>query len=269
MNEPYEIILPEQSTEVAPVLISAPHVGTDFPEELRDKFNPEFVRYPRDTDWLVDQLYKFSSQNGITLIRAKYSRYVVDLNRAETSQRLYTDGRPETGVVPQNSFDGAPLYRNSPPSAQEVQSRLDKYHKPYYDKISSILETLQRTHPHVLFFDAHSIRRQVPRIQPEPFPDLILGDRDRTTAHPALSEAALAGLKGAGYDTEYNTPFKGGNLTQTIGKPAQGIHALQLEKSQDIYLTEGEPALHPEKAFQLSRVLEKVMLSLIPVLKGL
>ncbi len=76
-----------------PILISVPHCGVEFPGELSALYNQALIKQPDDTDWFVDQLYDFAPEIGITMITAKYSRWVIDLNRSPESRPLYSDGR--------------------------------------------------------------------------------------------------------------------------------------------------------------------------------
>ena len=90
VSQPYVVITPKVTK--VPFVLSIPHSGIDFPSELKNKYNQELIAQPDDTDWYVDQLYNFASEMGITLIRAKYSRWVIDLNRDPKSAPLYDDG---------------------------------------------------------------------------------------------------------------------------------------------------------------------------------
>ena len=80
-------ILPAD-TPTVPILISVPHCGTAFPEELIDQYNTSLLPSPDDTDWYVDRLYDFAPAMGITMITAHYSRWVIDLNRDPQSKPL-------------------------------------------------------------------------------------------------------------------------------------------------------------------------------------
>ena len=91
-----------------------------------------------------------------------------------------------------------------------------------------------------LLWDAHSIRRFVPTIQSEPFPDLILGDNDEKSADKKIIEIALSNLKNGKYEVNHNAPFKGGNITRSFGKPENNIHALQLEMAKTNYMDDDE-----------------------------
>jgi N-formylglutamate deformylase len=164
-----------------PILVSVPHCGTQFPDELRDQYNPKLIAAPDDTDWFVNTLYDFTLEMGMPMLSATYSRWVVDLNRDPESKPLYTDGRIITALCPATTFLGEPLYidERKEVSEEEQKKRVVKYYKPYHDKLSEKLGELKSQFGKVLLWDCHSIRQLVPTIRAEKFPDLILGDADR------------------------------------------------------------------------------------------
>jgi len=60
-----------------------------------------------------------------------------------------------------------------------------------------------------------------------------------------------------------NGRFKGGYITRHYGRPADGVHALQLEMVQDAYMEAAPPyAWNAERAAALGRVLERLVVSL-------
>jgi N-formylglutamate deformylase len=119
----YQLIPP--SAPGVPILLSVPHCGTAFPDEIKDEYVPELIASPDDTDWYVDRLYNFAPSLGITMIIAVLSRWVIDLNRHPESRPLYTDGRIITDLCPATTFFNQPLYRDSRPqvSASEIERR--------------------------------------------------------------------------------------------------------------------------------------------------
>lgn len=244
-----------------PLVISTPHVGTDLPEEIRRKLNPELARALPDTDWYVDQLYDFWDEIGAVLIRPRYSRYVVDLNRPTSGPQLYTDSRRQTEVIPTTSFGGVPLYEERDmPDVSERDQRIARYHLPYYQALAALIAESKAAFGKALLFDAHSIARFVPSIRPHPFPDMIVGDRDGQTTVPAVSGALRKELQDAGFDVSYNEPFKGGEITRYHGRPQEAVHAIQLEMSQDVYLSDG--ALDAKKLAHLQLVLKRALISM-------
>jgi len=231
-----------------------------------------------DTDWFVHDLYSFCQSMGITLIHATYSRYVVDLNRDPSGLILYADARTETTLVPQKTFGGESLYPDHGPDPQEIQSRVKIYYDPYHDALRSLLHELRNSHRHVLLWDAHSIKRHVPSVRAEPFSDMILGDQMGKTASPLLTQAALTSLRhpnsheggqGKSFDVQHNHPFMGGYITRHFGQCAPGIHALQLEMSQDIYMDEDGRRRDLTKEGKVATMLASTLTKLSSVLASL
>lgn len=266
-DQPYFVVPPTARDSRLPILISVPHSGTEIPPEGKTGMKREFWDSQPDTDWLVHELYGFAPSLGITLIHARYSRYLIDLNRDPAGGTLYSDGRQETSLVPRRTFSGANIYEGDPPDQREIARRVDAYHSPYYAAIDAILSDMRKEAKNVLFYDAHSIKRIVKSISPDPFPDLILGSRDSSSAAAPLIKTALDSLgHGGTYRVNHNKPFKGGQLTRHFGRPDQGFHALQLEMSQDVYLDEIKRSLHPVLGTQIRGVLQKTLLALAQTL---
>ena len=267
MNETFFIVEPKG--EKVPIIVSSPHSGVEFPDELKNHFRAELAAQPDDTDWFVHQLYNFAPELGITMIHAKYSRWVIDLNRDPHSKPLYTDGRIISELVPKTDFLGREIYVDKKflPDDAEIERRLKNYYKPYYQKIESLLQERIAQFGQVLLWDAHSIRRLVPTIQAAPFPDLILGDNDGKSANKEVIEIALNKLKAGKYEVNHNSPFKGGKITRHFGKPQTNIHALQLEMSKTNYMNDDELNFNENKANEVRKVLRPVFESLIEYLK--
>jgi N-formylglutamate deformylase len=253
-----------------PILVSVPHCGIAFPDELKKEFDPGLTRAPDDTDWFVDQLYDFAPALGISMIAARYSRWVIDLNRDPESKPLYTDGRIITALCPTTTFLGEPLYLDGRKeiSHEEQTRRRREYYLPYYERIEAELQSLLDTFGVCLLWDCHSIRRNVPTIQKENFPDLILGDADGMSASSRLIESALNSLKSSSLTLTHNHPFKGGYLTRRFGQPANHRHALQLEMSKIMYMDDSETHYHQERANVVRTLLYQTFEALIKSLQA-
>lgn len=269
MKAPYKIY--EAEGEPVPVILSVPHCGTKFPKELKDQYKPRLQRQIDDTDWYVHRLYKFVSKMGITMIKARYSRWVIDLNRDPESVPLYHDGRLITGLTPDTDFFGNSIYRKKKfiPDDAEISRRLKAYYWPYYKKTEALLEARKARFGRALLWDAHAIRAFVPTIRKERFPDTILGNNNETTAHPGLIAAALEGLSSGSYQVYHNDPFKGGHITRYFGKPQNNIHALQLEMNKILYMDDRELCYDKTRAVQMRKVLKRTLESLIATMFAL
>lgn len=244
-----------------PLLISMPHVGTEIPSALHAAFRDEALRVP-DTDWFVDRLYAAAGVRGASLLRARYSRYVIDLNRAPDSAPLYP-GASNTELCPTTGFDDAPLYRDgAAPDAAEIDRRRRAYWQPYHDALANELARLRAQHGYAILFDAHSIRSQVPRFFSGRLPDINYGTADGASCARAMQDSVWA-VDTQPYTKIINGRFKGGYITRHYGNPEQGIHALQLELSQITYMDEDRFLWDDARAAGVIPVLMRVIDSLL------
>ena len=224
-----------------PLLVSMPHVGTHLPEALRTRLTPAALALP-DTDWHLERLYDFLDAIGASVLVATHSRYVVDLNRPPDDANLYP-GQDTTGLIPVDTFHREALYLpGAAPDAAEGRERVERFWRPYHDKLAFEIARLKAAHGVAMLWDAHSIFSVLPRFFPGRLPDLNLGTADGRACAPQVA-AALETAAGAatGYQWVLNGRFKGGYITRTYGRPDAGIHAVQLELAEVAYMDEAAP----------------------------
>lgn len=241
----------------ANILVSFPHSGTALPDHIRSQMTPAGQSTP-DTDWYLDQLYEYNQLEFVNAIKANFSRYVVDLNRSPEDQPLYTDGRKLTGVVPLETFNGESIYI-TPPNFEDTSKRIEEFHTPYHAEIRKILDSMHQQKRNILLFDAHSIPRHVPSISESPFPDLILGNNNGASCDELIIDSAYIFLSNLGYKVTKNVPFSGGHITRSFGSPSSGIHSLQLEMSQDLYMDVPNKQLDHNKSLVMQKHLSELL----------
>jgi len=245
-----------------PLLVSIPHAGVWVPRSINSRLTSK-ARHLPDTDWFVDRLYQSVVEQGGGLLIANYSRYVIDLNRPPDDAALYAG--EGTGLLPEQAFDGNPLYRQEmQPDKEEVQERLQQFWMPYHEKLCTELEAVKQRFGHAVLLDAHSILSEVPRLFNGMLPDLNLGSFKGASADPGLVSASMLAL---GIDPHFSLVldgrFQGGYITRNYGCPGNGIHALQLEMAQSAYMVETPPAFHDKRAGRLLPVLQNLVDTLI------
>ncbi|WP_043689961.1 N-formylglutamate deformylase [Luteimonas huabeiensis] len=247
----------------APLLVSIPHNGTELPEAIAARLAPASRRVP-DTDWHLDRLYAFARELGASVLVPRYSRYVIDLNRAEDDASLYP-GQNTTGLCPVVRFDGEPVYLDGQaPAPDEVAERVETYWRPYHRALAEELERLRALHGRAALWEAHSIRGTLPFLFEGRLPDLNLGTADGASCASALQarlEAELAAQ--TGYDFVVNGRFKGGYITRHYGDPARGIDAVQLEISQRCYMDEDSFAWSEDRAARLQPLLRRLLATVL------
>jgi formiminoglutamase len=187
------------------------------------------------------------------VLEARYSRYVIDLNRPADDKPLYATAT--TGLYPDTLFDGRPLFRDGlAPSVQERARYLEDVWTPYHRTLQAELRRLKAEFGYALLWDAHSIRSQVPRLFDGRLPDLNLGTNSGASCNPALAARLQAVCaQQQDYSHVFNGRFKGGYITRQYGDPKAGIHAVQLELAQCTYMDETEPFGFDQKLAQPTR----------------
>lgn len=242
------------------VLVSMPHVGTLIPEDLRDGYVPRALQL-EDTDWHLDQLYRFAGTLGASVLRPHLSRYVIDLNRPPDDAPMYP-GAANTELCPTRFFSGDALYREGhAPDAAERQRRRSLYWQPYHDALAAELARIKARHGYALLWDAHSIRSEIPWLFPGRLPDLNIGTAGGASAHRSVEQAvAAAAARHAPLTSVVNGRFKGGYITRHYGVPADHVHAVQLEMCQSLYMREAPPFdVLPDAARRIQPVLNEMV----------
>lgn len=225
-----------------PLLVSIPHCGIELPDEVRSKLS-EVGLTLRDTDWHLEALYAFAKDMGASMLVAHLSRYAIDLNRAPGGESLYP-GQTTTSLCPTESFRGEPLYKpGCEPDQAEIGRRRTAYWMPYHDALRAEIERLRSIHGQVLVWEAHSIATVLPRLFDGVLPHLNLGTNDGKSCAPEVLKAVLDGVArdGGGFTHVVNGRFKGGYITRHYGQIAQGVHTIQLEMCQHLYMNEEPP----------------------------
>jgi N-formylglutamate amidohydrolase len=244
----------EFSSGQTPLLISIPHDGRDLPPEIALRMTERARELP-DTDWHVDKLYQFAKGMGAGVIKANYTRYVVDLNRASNDETLYKD-QFTTGLCPLKTFDGEDIYlQDQHVSDAERRDRVEKYWLPYHDRITSALTSIKRTFGYALLWDAHSIPSKVPLLFDGELPELNFGTNDGRSCAGDIVNAVTAEAALKAYSSVLNGRFKGGYITRQYGDPANDIHAIQLELAQRCYIIEETWSFDDDRATRLQSAL--------------
>ena len=249
----------------APLVVSMPHTGTELPEIEAGLQSTWLAR--RDADWWVDKLYGFAGDLGATVIRTSISRTVIDANRDPSGVSLYP-GQTTTELCPSTTFDGEPLYRaGSAPDEKEIARRRQTYFEPYHHALTAEIARLRRRHPAVVLYDCHSIRSRIPRLFDGELPNFNIGTNSGASCAPELTAQIEALCAETDFSRVTNGRFKGGYTTRHHGRPADGVHAVQMELACRGYMREPAevnpdnwPTPYEEKyAAPLRAVLQRIL----------
>ena len=254
----------------SPNVLGLPHTGTFVPDEIFADLNRR-GKGLNDTDGHIHTLYDGVLPDATT-VRATFHRYVVDANRDPSGVSLYP-GQNTTGLVPLTDFDGQGIWETQP-TQRQIETRQKIYHASYHAALQAELERVRNLHGIAILFDCHSIRSGIPFLFDGTLPDFNIGTNLGTTCAPEIETITQDICAAAeGYSSITNGRFKGGWTTRHYGRPADGVHAIQMELAQNSYLLkEAAPwSYDAPKAERLRVHLAEIMTKLAilaPTLKG-
>ncbi len=238
-----------------PLLISVPHDGREIPADIAACMTAAGRAMP-DTDWHVARLYDFARDMGAAIIVARYSRYVVDLNRPPDNHALYP-GRLATGLVPERTFAGGTIYADN--HVPDASARAERYWQPYHARIVTALTEIRETFGYALLWDAHSIASRVPALFNGELPVLNLGSYSGKSCAANIADAVETVAMDSRYSAVRDGRFTGGYITRNFGRPEDGVHALQLELAQRAYMDERTRAFDGTRATRLRATLRHML----------
>lgn len=253
----------------APLVLDSPHSGVDYPEDFRPAVDLAVLRRAEDTH--VEKLYDFAPSLDVAWIEALFPRSYLDANRdlTELDVGLLADDWPEPlatdpvvlskvrlgkGLVWRCTDEGLPIYDRQL-TAGEVRQRIERCWRPYHAAVAQAIEAAHARHGYSIHLNCHSMPAVAASHATE-FPglvhaDFVIGDRDGTSAAPALSQLVCEVLRGFGYDVAYNHPYKGVELVRRYGDPARQRHGIQVEVNRKLYMD--EETLEPNAGFETLR----------------
>ena len=218
----------------SPVVLGLPHTGAGLPDAVRAALNGRGLELA-DTDWHVERLYA-DLLPGATTVRARFHRYVVDANRDPDGSSLYP-GRATTDLIPVTDFDGEPIWHvGREPDDAATRSLVRAWHAPYHRALAREIDRVRERHGVAILYDCHSIRSVVPRLFDGRLPDLNVGTDGGATCDARVEAAVVGAARASGLSWVLNGRFRGGWTVRRHGRPADGVHAVQMELAQSSYL---------------------------------
>lgn len=221
----------------APLVVTMPHTGTDLVGGIEARLESPWLAR-KDADWWVDKLYDFAGSLGATVIRTSISRTVIDVNRDPSGISRYP-GQATTELCPTTTFDGELLYRAGyAPDEHEIANRRRAWFEPYHRALGEAIARLRAQHGTVALYDCHSIRSRIPRLFDGQLPNFNIGTNSGASCAPELTARMEAICAATPFSQVTNGRFKGGYTTRHYGRPADGVHAIQMELACRGYMRE-------------------------------
>lgn len=238
------------------LVLDSPHSGVAYPPDFLYTCEMSILRKAEDTH--VEKLYDFAPGLGAHWIEAQFPRSYLDANRNTTEldvslldepwpHPVATDPvvlskvRLGKGLIWRTTDDGLPIYERRL-SVDEVIRRIEQCWKPYHAVVAEAIDAAHAAHGYSIHVNCHSMpavaSSHATNFPGEKHADFVVGDRDGSTASPALSQLVCAHLTALGYRVAYNHPYKGVELVRRYSDPAAHRHSIQLEINRKLYMNE-------------------------------
>ncbi|CAN7231635.1 N-formylglutamate amidohydrolase [Pararhizobium sp. LjRoot235] len=259
-TEQFEVREPEQQR--IPFVFNSPHSGRIYTQSFLEQSRLDDLSIRRSEDHFVDELFHSVTDLGAPLLLAHFPRAFLDVNREpyELDPRMFDGALPPhanissmrvaggLGTVPRLVAENMEIYRGRFPVAEALE-RIETIYKPYH---ACLRRLIARTHVQfglAVLIDCHSMPGNIRLAGTGQRPDFIIGDRYGTSASADLSRAAVSMLEDLGFSVARNKPYAGGFITEHYGRPARGLHALQIEINRGLYVDEA--TLQKKKDFAM------------------
>jgi N-formylglutamate amidohydrolase len=254
-TDDFEVVPPfevrESAEQRVPFVFNSPHSGSHYPDRFMALTRLDRTTIRRSEDSFVDELFGAAVPLGAPMLAANFPRAYLDVNREpwELDPRMFAEPVPSfanvrsarvaggLGTVPRLVGEGLDIYPGRLPLAEAV-GRIEAVYKPYHDALKHLLTRTHSRFGYAVLIDCHSMPASIRVGDNGQRPDFIIGDRFGASATRALTEAAIATLTSMGYSVAHNKPYAGGFITEHYGRPARGLHALQIEVNRGLYMNE-------------------------------
>ena len=232
---------------VSPVVLSVPHAGRDYPAALLAAIRVPVEALALLEDRHVDTV-AIAAHRTETLIVQRPARAWIDLNRAEHERDPKLDDgadahrqpaasaklRSGLGLVPRRVAPVGDIWRKRLSDA-EVCARIAADHRPYHMALGEALARARARFGVAVLIDLHSMP---PLGELGDVAQIVFGDRFGKSAAGRFVDRLAAEADATGTLHALNTPYSGGHILDRHGRPASGIHAVQIEFDRRLYLDE-------------------------------
>ncbi|MBI1405366.1 MAG: N-formylglutamate amidohydrolase [Caulobacter sp.] len=262
---PFRICRPARGTASTPLIFASPHSGTVYPAEMLAAAAVGKALMRRSEDALVDELIAAAPAAGVTTLTASFARAYIDLNRDawELDPAMFEDDLPPhvqgrsarvaagLGAIARLAGEGQKIYARKL-TFDEARQRIETAHRPYHEALAGLIAEARAAHGLAILIDWHSMPSAAARSVVTPRHgkgcDMVLGDRFGAACSPALIRMVEKTLESLDYRVVRNMPYAGGYTTEYYGRPAQQVHALQIEIDRGLYLDEA--SLEPTEGLE-------------------
>src|SRR5271167_2604242 len=206
LGSPFEVVEPAEVE--TPIVLDSPHSGSRYPRKFLEASRLDPMTLRRSEDCFVDELVAPCVAIGAPLLRARFPRAYLDVNREpyELDPQMFEGRLPDfantrslrvaagLGAIPRVVGDAQPIYRGPIPVAEGL-ARIAALHRPYHARLAALVERARARFGLAVLIDCHSMPSTSTDVSGC---DVVLGDRFGSSAAGWIVEALEQSLRGSG-----------------------------------------------------------------------
>ena len=242
--------------EHSPYIFSFPHSGQRLTDEMERKLLAEAKEFLPNCDWHLNELFAFLNNYKVNIISTPYSRYLIDVNRPPSAEKLGNYRR--SLVYSTNTWDEE-IYAKLP-IQEEIDYRIQCYYEPYHEKLQSLVDKKIKEFGKVYLIDIHSFMGPITQ-------EVCLGNRYNATSSEAFIDRFYEAFESENFEVVKNNVFIGGHITKSYTVENM-VETLQIELRYTNYIEEHEldvrsvPSKDSKLFCEMAVRLERVMMGM-------
>ena len=244
-------VVHEPAQHTSPLVFCSPHSGRVYPRILLDATCLDPLSLRKSEDCYVDDLFDSAMSAGAPLIEARFPRAYLDVNREpfELDPELFDEPLPSfanaqtmrviggLGTIPRVVSESEEIY-DSPLSLAVAMERIEQLYRPFHQALDDLLQITRERFGYAVLVDCHSMPSASVTFPASARPEFILGDRFGGSCDFRVTRSAREAISNLKYQVQLNRPYAGGYITEHYGRPAENLHAIQIEINRGLYLNE-------------------------------
>lgn len=248
-HESYHLFEPIHQS--CPVVFSSPHSGRKYPKAFVESSQLDSLQLRTSEDAYINEIFARVTEMGAPLLAAIAPRAFLDLNRSideldpaliegVEASKVGARALSGLGIIPRVVSDAKEI-RSGKMSRLEADARIARYYHPYHTKLGELLSQTRQRFGWALLVDCHSmptIATNKMVVKGGGKPDVVIGTRFGASCDQSILDQVEQACRDVGLKTSINVPFAGAYTMQKYGRPAGGLHAIQIEIDRSLYMDE-------------------------------
>ncbi len=232
------------------LVVDVSRSGREYPTDMRSPVS--FTAIHDNASMYVDEIWEDTPKYGGTLLYALFPHMYIDANRHELDidpelvegewpvPLQPTVSKRGLGLLKSKSRYGEPVQEKKL-SYDEVEDRLNRYHRPYHRELKAIVDRARSSSEKVYHLSCHCMSAIGAPTHPDAGQeraDFCLGNihNGMSTSSTEFIEFVAEVIRAQGFTCTINMPYGGGEINRRYGDPENGVESILFEVNKKRFM---------------------------------